>query len=132
MTVNIHVGQYNPDEYERLYPGEMAECPDDAGSGCVDCPNADHDVCDEEYTVDPRAPWRSIPNRDAFQWIGLVVGEMPDGWPNVSMTIDEFMDKIKATNKFHDELWDDRRKWWNYWSAKAKELYGENARVWIH
>ncbi len=124
MTIDIEFGWQAPG-VSGLDGGGNDDEGEEGGSaaGFVRCPDADHDVCDAKYGF-PRAARRSVglssadckPIYMTFQDYSLI-------------TIDEFFALAATLAHWKGVIWRERRKWWTYWAAKARELYGDRARV---
>jgi len=100
------------------------------------CPPTSYDVCDSEYTIYPRAAYRSgsVGFHEFFdKYLNDIYVEMqdhPDTNDQDVAFITHWIDRINVLQDQCDEpASTDRMKWLKFWCNRAVALYGEDAAI---
>lgn len=106
------------------------------GLNVIECPAADHNICNPAYTLHPKESYRSGSHDFWIFWrtycgkLYYIFREHPcSNDPDIAK-LKPHIDKINAlSNQCEDETNKDRMMWFKYWANKAVELYGVNAGI---
>ncbi len=110
-----------------------------------DCPDEKENVCNPEYTLDAKSPWRSGSTEFwHFFSESKRINKIYHLWRNFPESNDRDVCFVKPVLELINELTDsdvfnkneevyernkDRLKWLKFWANKSVELYGEYAGV---
>lgn len=136
MTLDVTIGYVEPNTEpydDQIHPS----------FDVIQCPNADHDVCNPEYTMDAKESYRSGSFGEDGFWafwkrkslklsaIYFEMRENPDSNDRDVAYLKPFIERINAIpeSDFTEAVDLDRLKWLKYWVNKAIELYGDKAGI---
>ena len=99
------------------------------------CPDADKNICEQEYTLWEKEAYRSGSTgfwEFFFEAMGEIYNLMRDNPRSNDLDVAYIKPFIKQINSLQtpkDPYHKDRMKWFKYWCNKAVELYDDDAGI---